>query len=85
MVADDVRRARQRLNFSEWPSEPNKAATAGVLLLAGCASLQEGIMPPQRYTRLHPGSRPTKQQADEFCAWSARAAAELSRSRRLSP
>lgn len=82
IIADDVRRARQRMNFSEWPTEGPKAAMAGVLLMAGCASMREGIMPPNRYVHLHPGSRPSKEEVDAFCAWSAQAAAQLARERR---
>ena len=47
LVRQDVERGREELNFSVWDPEDNEADHAA-------DAVEDGEMPPSRYTRLHP-------------------------------
>lgn len=83
LIKDDVRKARARLNFSDWVVEGRQARQSAVLLLAGCAALKEGAMPPRRYRMLHPASSVSPREVEAFCGWAGRAAAELQQRARM--
>jgi len=78
MIEKDVEEARKVLNFSEWPSRPGvEANRAAGLLMAACGAVDGGVMPPERYTRLHPEAQLTRAEKDEFCAWSTAQATRI--------
>jgi hypothetical protein len=66
VVADDVARARRAMNLSLWPAKP-RLMTAK--LIAACASLQAGSMPPPAYRWTHPEARLSKTDVEAFCQW----------------
>lgn len=70
MVSRDVHEARSRMNLSEWPDPAAKPFNASALLIASCAAVSSGKMPPGRYAILHPGSKVTQSEAEQICAWS---------------
>ena len=83
MVSDDVRRARQVMNFSDWPDPMGRVSKAPGLLLAACAVLRAEQMPPQRYLLLHPEAKLSAAEVDAVCEWSRTEAAQIAARRRL--
>jgi len=82
MVADDVKRARAAMNFSDWPDPMARVTKAPVLLLAACAGLRSQRMPPERYLMLHPEARVSPAEIDAVCEWSRTQAASIAAARR---
>lgn len=75
LVAGDVRDGRERLNFSEWPTDlPERAAKR-------LEHISEEVgyrnMPPGKYTLLHPDARLTAAQRQALIDWADAAAARL--------
>ena len=62
VVANDVRRARKHLNFSEIAKLP--VSDQRLLLFDAVNQIQLGAMPLERYRRVHPGSSVTPEQLD---------------------
>jgi hypothetical protein len=50
LVRRDVDAGRDELNFSTWPDDDGELDDA-------IEQIDEGVMPPSTYTRLHPGAR----------------------------
>ena len=75
LVANDVTRGRERLNFSDWPHAlPDRA----VRRLEGVSEeLGYKQMPPAKYTLLHPAARLTDAQRGELVRWADETAARL--------
>jgi hypothetical protein len=73
-IHEDVENARHAMNFSNWPTRPQLAAT---LLQASCAALQAGEMPKAPYTLLHPEARLSEEEKTRFCQWAHGEAREL--------
>ena len=73
LIYSDVSKGRAQMNFSDWPSsnDPHEARRATGLLTAACAAMQSGLMPRRQYLLLHPDARISKEDAQQFCAWSA--------------
>jgi len=82
MISHDVRRARQAMNFSDWPESMERASKAPGLLLAACAVLRAEEMPPQRYLVLHPEARLSRREIDAVCDWSRTQASQIATARR---
>ena len=75
IVYSDVSRARQTMNFSDWPrlDDPHEARRAAGLLMASCAAVESGLMPRRQYLALHPDAKVSKEEAQKFCAWTSSA------------
>jgi hypothetical protein len=71
-VAADVARARTAMNFSEWSMKAGRTpATAAGTLMAMCAGVSSGRMPPRKYTLMHGHARLTEQERQSICEWTA--------------
>jgi hypothetical protein len=68
LLAHDVQKGRRAMNFSEWAGK-SPMAGAGVLM-AACAGVQSGRMPPTGYLALHPESRLSPDETVALCEWS---------------
>ena len=79
IMDSDVTKARAAMNFSDWPSseDPHQARRAAGLLMASCAAMQSGLMPRRQYLILHPDARISKQDAQQYCAWTTTQVAAL--------
>jgi hypothetical protein len=67
VIADDVKRGRRALNFSEW--ERYDTAEKGHLLKETGEVLEEGEMPPWYYRPLHSESRLSQEQVASLVRW----------------
>lgn len=67
LVAYDVREAREDMNFSEWPSDPDEAAD---LVEEIGEQVESGAMPLDRYLWLHPGARLSEEERQLLIDWS---------------
>jgi hypothetical protein len=69
-VTSDVARARRAINFSEWSVQAGRTpASAAGTLMAMCAGVSSGRMPPEKYTLLHGQARLTVQERQAVCEW----------------
>jgi hypothetical protein len=67
MVERDVSRGRARMNLSRW-EEYSADEKIGLLTAMG-AAIRTGIMPPPRYTLMHPDAKLSAAQRDEIYRW----------------
>ncbi len=75
LVANDVARGRERLDFSEWPRElPGRAAKR---LERISEEVDYKDMPPAKYTLMHPEARLTAGQRQQLIHWADQEAARL--------
>jgi len=74
-VADDVNRGRERLNFSDWPHEQPERAARRLERIS--EELDDGEMPPAKYTWMHPEARLTAGQREQLIHWADQEAARL--------
>lgn len=77
LLEHDVEKARKAMNFSSFlppGASPHKAAG---LLMAACAGVQSGHMPPAGYKYMHSEATISPQEAATFCAWSTISAKQL--------
>jgi hypothetical protein len=66
----DVSRARAVMNFSEWSARERAfGPPANDILMVACADLRSRRMPLPKYLWLHPESRPTESEIEDYCAW----------------
>jgi hypothetical protein len=80
MTTKDVDDARKAMNLSRWSSQSGRRPDLAIgTLTAACADLQTGRMPMGNYLLLHPEARVTKQEIDQFCAWSKGEIRELAK------
>ena len=70
LVAYDVLRGRQKMNFSEWDARGKEAAQE--LVNEICADVSEGEMPGSGYSLLHPEARISQSDVQLVCGWSKR-------------
>jgi hypothetical protein len=75
VVADDVKRAREHLNFSEWGRMP--PGDQQHALVEMCKEVEAGAMPLASYTWLHRGTRLSDAERRAFCAWTGEAGKKL--------
>ncbi len=68
LVADDVHKARDKFNFSEWTSYPSDDQDK--FLGAMCNLAQRGRMPLPIYLVSHRDARPSVAEIQALCAWS---------------
>ncbi len=69
LLQKDIRRARARLDFSSWNNLSPEMSR--IRLMSACQMMKESKMPLWYYRPLHPGSAPSPEQVDAFCAWAA--------------
>ena len=83
VIEQDVRRARDVMNFSEWTITAGASpARAAATLNAMCAGARAGIMPKPQYRMLHPEARLSPADLDALCEWAHGEAAQLTESLR---
>jgi hypothetical protein len=66
LVADDVKKGRARVNFSEWANygpEMSKEKLRGI-----CSKVRDGEMPLWQYRLLHPEARLSAEDVNTLCA-----------------
>ena len=74
LVVSDVNEGRERLNFSDWPVEVDRAAKK---LDRINEVLDYREMPPKKYTVLHPEARLSEAQHQALLDWSDAEAKKL--------
>jgi hypothetical protein len=67
LVANDVTRGRERLNFSDWPRELPERAAKRLERISEEVDYQD--MPPAKYTLMHPEARLTAGQRQQLIQW----------------
>ena len=67
LVQSDIRQARARMDLSNWNNL--SLEMSHIRLVAACREMRESKMPLWYYQPLHPGSAPSKEEAESFCAW----------------
>ena len=82
LVAQDVSKGRQFLNFSRWDAY-RPAQKLGFLAAMASATSQDR-MPPPRYLWLHPGSRLSYADRQTITTWANAEFRRISRLRRVS-
>jgi hypothetical protein len=75
LVAGDVTRGRERLNFSEWPRELPERAAKRLERISEEVDYKD--MPPAKYTLLHPEARLSAGQREQLMHWADQEAARL--------
>ena len=75
LVANDVARGRERLNFSEWPRELPERAAKRLERISEEVDYKD--MPPAKYTLMHPEARLTADQRQQLIHWADQEAARL--------
>jgi hypothetical protein len=82
LIERDVQLARVAVDFSEWTARyGEKPGRAIGSLLAACAGVQSGRMPPAPYLYMHPEARLTAEDRQTFCQWTAAAVGEIQKQR----
>ena len=66
-IAQDVRKGREKLNFSEW--ETYSIWQKRDKLESVCGLISTGRMPPHLYTAIHPEAKLTEANKKAVCAW----------------
>ena len=75
LVVSDVNEGREHINFSEWPhDDPVRAAKK---LDHMNEVIDDGDMPPAKYTSMHPAARLTPEQKQKLLDWTDAAAKKL--------
>jgi len=75
LVANDVNRGRERLNFSDWPRELTERAAKRLERVSEEVDYKD--MPPAKYTLMHPEARLTADQRQQLIHWADQEAARL--------
>ena len=68
-IRSHVRKGREELNFSNWPSYSARQRRAKLDSI--CGVISTGRMPPWSYTIMHPGARLTAKDKKTVCVWAA--------------
>jgi Haem-binding domain len=63
----DIRQARARMDLSNWDNLGLEMSH--IRLVKACREMRESKMPLWYYRPLHPGSAPSEEEAETFCAW----------------
>ena len=82
-VANDVTKARARMNFSEWGAYAPRKRVAKLEKM--CDEVREGKMPLPAYLLLHPEAKLTEADWKAVCDWSMDEADRQAVSRRTEP
>lgn len=86
IVGRDVEHARHAFNFSDWSGGVAKRqVSGGGILLAACAAVENGYMPPSQYRMLHRDAALSPAEMQRFCQWTSSAARQLLAARARRP
>lgn len=78
LVEGDVEKARKAMNLSDWQNQNGRTRGRAIgTLMAACAGLEAGRMPPAKYRMMHPEAKLTAGEVKGFCAWTRSEAHEL--------
>ncbi len=78
LLTQDVKHARENLNFSDWPSVQKQGAEHTAASFSGiCENLLSGAMPKNRYIWLHPEAKLSNSEVAQICSWSNKQQMEL--------
>ena len=69
LVADDVKQARQHINFQDWEAQVNPQEANEHLGLM-CKQVRAGTMPPWSYRIMHKESPLSADDMNAVCSWS---------------
>lgn len=70
LIEQDVHNARKAVDFSEWTERyGEKPGRAIGSLMAACAGVQTGRMPPSPYVFMHAEARLSGEDRRAFCEW----------------
>ncbi|MBL8235852.1 MAG: heme-binding domain-containing protein [Bryobacterales bacterium] len=73
LIARDVDKAREIMNFSVWTEQAGKKLQMAVgMLAASCADVNIGRMPKPEYVFLHSEAMLTEADKQGFCEWTKR-------------
>lgn len=75
LLANDIKRAKKHLNFSEWANYDRK--TQIKLLSNICDELKSGEMPLKMYVFMHRKAVINQNERDEICQWTEQAAEQV--------
>ena len=75
LIASDVKDGRERMNFSEWPTDLPARAAKRLERISEEVGYKD--MPPPKYTLLHPEARLTPDQREQLIHWADQEAARL--------
>ena len=67
LIEHDVQSARTHMNLSRWQTYEDSEKS--LMLSEIGAVVRNGIMPPRRYTMIHPEARLTKTEVNEIYQW----------------
>lgn len=67
LVADDVKKGRNKMNFSEWGKM--SASKQGIKLDKICEEITEGEMPLKQYLMIHKDAELSQADKDLLCNW----------------
>jgi len=73
LIARDVEKAREIMNFSSWTEQAGKKLQLAVgMLAASCADVNVGRMPKPEYVFLHSEAMLNEAEKKGFCDWTGR-------------
>jgi hypothetical protein len=75
LVADDVTRGRERLNFSDWPRALPERVVKRLERIS--EEVDDEDMPPAKYPLMHPEARLTTGQRQQLIHWADQEAVQL--------
>ena len=67
LLADDVKKGRKEVNFSEWGGYTQKRKLRKLKEI--CDQVKEGDMPLKKYVPLHPASKLSDADRAAICDW----------------
>lgn len=67
LVAGDVKKAREQMNFSEWGRYKGLRVISKLDQI--CMNVDQGAMPLPNYLVMHPSAKLSKAEIDTICAW----------------
>jgi hypothetical protein len=78
LIAKDVDKAREVMNFSSWTEQAGKKLQLAVgMLSASCADVTVGRMPKPEYVFLHSEAMLNETDKKDFCGWTQREGKKL--------
>jgi hypothetical protein len=67
LIANDVKEGRENFNLSDWPNDNPKRAAKRLENMS--EEIDNGEMPPKKYTAIHKDARFTDSQRKELTDW----------------
>ena len=75
LLANDIRKAKEKLNFSDWISYDRKKQIK--LLTDICDEITAGEMPLKAYVIMHSKAVINEKELDEICQWTEQASEQI--------